>query len=114
MQIARFPKDNGSRARTVVITQGKDPTVIAFNGKVRGPCRKNGTAGLWGRSVCLSTDFDARNSTLSWHPNWLVHLSLTILRLRSWVTMLEGLNKDYPVHSAGMHADPARRCSSSR
>lgn len=40
VQIARFPKENGSRARTVVITQGKDPTVIAFNGKVQGPCRE--------------------------------------------------------------------------
>lgn len=34
VQIARFPKENGSRARTVVITQGKDPTVIASMGKV--------------------------------------------------------------------------------
>ena len=39
-QIARFPKENGSRARTVVVTQGKDPTVIAFNGKVRGQYRE--------------------------------------------------------------------------
>ena len=44
VQIARFPKENGSRARTVVITQGKDPTVIAFNGKVRGSRRKHGAA----------------------------------------------------------------------
>lgn len=35
VKISKFPKQNGSRARTVVITQGKDPTVIATNGKVR-------------------------------------------------------------------------------
>eukprot|EP00884_Botryococcus_braunii_P014635 jgi/Botrbrau1/23172/Bobra.0041s0023.1 len=33
-KIAKFPKANGSRPRTVVITQGKDPTVIAYLGKV--------------------------------------------------------------------------------
>ena len=51
VQIARFPKENGSRARTVVITQGKDPTVIAFNGKVRGACR--GECSLSGCITCF-------------------------------------------------------------
>ena len=46
VQVARFPKANGSRARTVVITQGKDPTVIAFNGKVRRLCRYTGLLAL--------------------------------------------------------------------
>ena len=54
MQIARFPKENGSRARTVVITQGKDPTVIAFNGKVRGPCREE-----WACQAALSASSTA-------------------------------------------------------
>ena len=44
VQIARFPKENGSRARTVVITQGKDPTVIASMGKV----------GIWVPLCCIS------------------------------------------------------------
>ena len=35
LQAAAFPKQNGSRPRTVVFTQGKDPTVIASLGKVR-------------------------------------------------------------------------------
>jgi adenosine kinase len=34
LAIARLPKQNGSRGRTVVITQGKEPTVVASNGKV--------------------------------------------------------------------------------
>lgn len=34
LQISRMPKENGARARTVVITQGKDPTVVAVEGKV--------------------------------------------------------------------------------
>eukprot|EP01024_Parvocaulis_polyphysoides_P014689 TRINITY_DN16138_c0_g1_i1.p2 TRINITY_DN16138_c0_g1~~TRINITY_DN16138_c0_g1_i1.p2 ORF type:complete len:268 (-),score=39.48 TRINITY_DN16138_c0_g1_i1:150-902(-) len=33
-KIARMPKQNGLRCRTVVITQGKDATVVSFNGKV--------------------------------------------------------------------------------
>lgn len=33
-QISRMPKQNGSRARTVVITQGSAPTVVAVNGRV--------------------------------------------------------------------------------
>lgn len=32
--IARLPKQNGSRGRTVVITQGADPTVVATQGKL--------------------------------------------------------------------------------
>ena len=35
LQISRMPKVNGSRARTVVITQGADPTIVAINGKVQ-------------------------------------------------------------------------------
>ena len=34
LQIARLPKQNGSRGRTVVITQGADPTVVATQGKL--------------------------------------------------------------------------------
>lgn len=34
VQISRMPKQNGSRGRTVVITQGAQPTVVAANGKV--------------------------------------------------------------------------------
>jgi adenosine kinase len=34
-QISRMPKANGCRPRTVVITQGKDPTAIAVGGRVR-------------------------------------------------------------------------------
>jgi adenosine kinase len=30
-----MPKINGGRARTVVITQGADPTIVAVNGKVQ-------------------------------------------------------------------------------
>lgn len=29
-----MPKQNGSRGRTVVITQGSSPTVVAINGRV--------------------------------------------------------------------------------
>ena len=35
MQIARLPKENGARGRTVVITQGSLPTVVAQEGKVQ-------------------------------------------------------------------------------
>ena len=34
MQIASLPKENGARGRTVVITQGALPTVVASQGKV--------------------------------------------------------------------------------
>ncbi len=34
-QISRMSKVNGSRGRTVVVTQGKDPTVVAHEGKVQ-------------------------------------------------------------------------------
>lgn len=33
-QISRLCKTNGSRARTVVITQGAQPTIVAVNGRV--------------------------------------------------------------------------------
>lgn len=36
VQVAAFPKQNGSRPRNVVFTQGKDPTIVAHEGKVRG------------------------------------------------------------------------------
>jgi adenosine kinase len=32
--VSAFPKENGSRPRIVVFTQGKDPTVVASFGKV--------------------------------------------------------------------------------
>lgn len=35
LRISRLPKANGSRPRTVVFTQGKDPTAIAVGGRVR-------------------------------------------------------------------------------
>ena len=35
LQIARMPKTNGSRCRTVVFTQGIDETVVVHNGMVR-------------------------------------------------------------------------------
>ncbi|KAK9811523.1 hypothetical protein WJX72_005257 [[Myrmecia] bisecta] len=34
LRISRMPKQNGSRPRNVVFTQGKDPTVVAHLGKV--------------------------------------------------------------------------------
>mmetsp|Transcript_40377 Transcript_40377/g.48954 ORF Transcript_40377/g.48954 Transcript_40377/m.48954 type:complete len:347 (+) Transcript_40377:58-1098(+) len=34
LKISKLPKENGSRCRTVVFTQGSDPTVVAQNGKV--------------------------------------------------------------------------------
>ena len=34
LQIASLPKENGARGRTVVITQGALPTVVASQGKV--------------------------------------------------------------------------------
>eukprot|EP01024_Parvocaulis_polyphysoides_P051696 TRINITY_DN5098_c0_g1_i12.p2 TRINITY_DN5098_c0_g1~~TRINITY_DN5098_c0_g1_i12.p2 ORF type:complete len:237 (+),score=56.18 TRINITY_DN5098_c0_g1_i12:351-1061(+) len=34
LKIARMPKQNGFRCRTVVITQGQDATIVAQNGKV--------------------------------------------------------------------------------
>lgn len=34
-KISRLPKANGSKARTVVITQGSHPTIVAVNGKSR-------------------------------------------------------------------------------
>ena len=34
MQLAKLPKENSSRPRVVVITQGKDPTVVATEDKV--------------------------------------------------------------------------------
>eukprot|EP00803_Ostreobium_quekettii_P007328 evm.model.scf_1728.5 EVM.evm.TU.scf_1728.5 scf_1728:31503-34768(-) len=33
-KISSMPKQNGCRGRTVVVTQGKDPVVVALNGKV--------------------------------------------------------------------------------
>ena len=36
-RIAAFPKASGRRCRTVVITHGKEPTVVAHNGQAR--CR---------------------------------------------------------------------------
>lgn len=35
LQISRGPKVNGARGRTVVFTQGADPTIVAVNGKVQ-------------------------------------------------------------------------------
>ena len=35
LRVSKFPKENGSRARVVVFTQGKDPTVVATNGAVK-------------------------------------------------------------------------------
>lgn len=35
MQISRLPKQNGARPRTVVITQGQDPTIVAYLNKAR-------------------------------------------------------------------------------
>ncbi len=35
VQVSMLPKQNGSRARTVVFTQGADATAVATNGKVR-------------------------------------------------------------------------------
>ncbi|KAI8102689.1 hypothetical protein M9434_005487 [Picochlorum sp. BPE23] len=34
LKVSKYPKENGSRARVVVFTQGKDPTIVATNGKV--------------------------------------------------------------------------------
>jgi adenosine kinase len=34
LRISRLPKHNGTRGRTVVITQGADPTVVAGGAKV--------------------------------------------------------------------------------
>jgi adenosine kinase len=34
LKVSRMPKQNGARARTVVFTQGSQPTIIAVNGKV--------------------------------------------------------------------------------
>lgn len=34
LKIAKMPKENGSRGRTVVFTQGADATVVACNGAV--------------------------------------------------------------------------------
>ena len=35
LQISRMPKANGCRPRTVVFTQGSEPTIVACAGKVR-------------------------------------------------------------------------------
>lgn len=35
LRISRLPKANGCRPRTVVVTQGKDPTAVAVGGRVR-------------------------------------------------------------------------------
>ncbi|KAK2075617.1 adenylate kinase [Prototheca wickerhamii] len=35
LRVSRLPKRNGCRARTVVFTQGADPTVVAVNGKIQ-------------------------------------------------------------------------------
>lgn len=37
-RIAAFPKASGRRCRTVVITHGKEPTIIAHNGQVGKSC----------------------------------------------------------------------------
>jgi len=34
LKIAKLPKENGARCRTVVFTQGAEPTVVAHNGRV--------------------------------------------------------------------------------
>ena len=34
LKVSRMPKENGCRARTVVFTQGADPTVVAVGGKI--------------------------------------------------------------------------------
>ena len=35
MRVSKFPKENGSRGRVVVFTQGKDPTVVATDGTIK-------------------------------------------------------------------------------
>jgi adenosine kinase len=35
LRVSKYPKENGSRARVVVFTQGKDPTLVATNGAVK-------------------------------------------------------------------------------
>ena len=51
LQVAAFPKQNGSRPRTVVFTQGKDATVVASHGKVcQGSCPAVGD--LWDGLAC--------------------------------------------------------------
>ena len=34
MKISKFPKENGARGRTVVFTQGTEPTIVASEGKI--------------------------------------------------------------------------------
>ena len=51
LQVAAFPKQNGSRPRTVVFTQGKDATVVASHGKV---CPGNRLGIEVGRMACLA------------------------------------------------------------
>ena len=47
LRVSRLPKRNGCRARTVVFTQGADPTVVAVNGKIQlFPVRWCGGGGL--------------------------------------------------------------------
>ena len=115
-QIARFPKENGSRARTVVVTQGKDPTVIAFNGgKVREARRT--PAITRASSVCSA--WRALLSTPRWQG---AALSVTALRRILLVPparhcsecQQEDSQPAAPVRSAGGRAVRARRCSSSR
>jgi len=36
LRVSKMPKENGSRGRVVVFTQGKDPTMVATNGTVKG------------------------------------------------------------------------------
>jgi adenosine kinase len=35
LRVCKFPKENGSKGRVVVFTQGKDPTVVATNGTIK-------------------------------------------------------------------------------
>ena len=51
LQVAAFPKHNGSRPRTVVFTQGKDATVVASHGKVCQGSR-HGMRDLWDSLAC--------------------------------------------------------------
>ena len=63
LQISRGPKANGSRPRTVVFTQGAEPTIVAVGGKISlfpvikvcKPLKDTGTADV---SICASPLWD--------------------------------------------------------
>ncbi len=68
LQIASLPKENGARGRTVVITQGALPTVVASQGKV--------SDAEYCHPVCSNLPETSRQITKTGHDVFCVRMCL--------------------------------------